>query len=114
MTISGDKSIWKAEHGITLGASLKELERLNGRPFQLAGFNWDYSGTVTSWEKGLLEEDLQSSGRVILRLGEAKESGLTEEESREVAGDGAFSSRHPVIQKLNPKIYEIVWEFPED
>jgi hypothetical protein len=112
MTISGDSSKWKTEHGISLGTRLSELERLNGRPFRLTGFNWDYSGTVTSWEEGLLEEDLQSSGRVILRLGDAANTGLTEEESREVEGDGEFSSRHPVMQKLNPSVYEIVWVFP--
>ena len=111
VTISGDESKWKAEHGVSLGTSLKYLEKLNGRPFRLAGFGWDYSGTVTSWEQGLLEEDLQIPGRVILRLGEASNK-LTDKENSEVAGDGEFSSRHPVMLKLNPKVYEIVWIFP--
>ena len=35
--------------GIGIGTTLKALERLNRRPFQLAGFDFDYSGTVTSW-----------------------------------------------------------------
>jgi hypothetical protein len=112
MTIRGRKSRWKAEHGISLGTSLNELERLNGRPFRLTGFYWDYSGTVTSWDKGVLEEDLQAPGRVVLRLSEATETKLSEKESREVAGDGEFSSSHPVMQKANPKVYEIVWAFP--
>ncbi len=112
MTIRGGKSRWKAEHGISLGTSLNELERVNGRPFRLTGFCCDSSGTVTSWDKGLLEEDLQAHGRVVIRLSEAAVTKLTGKESREVAGDGEFSSRHPVMQKINPKVYEIVWAFP--
>ena len=46
--LSGAKSRWKTAHSISLGTSLKDLERRNGRPFKLAGFGWDYSGTVTS------------------------------------------------------------------
>src|SRR6266550_1204397 len=38
--IQGQESLWKTAHGISLGTSLKELERLNGRPFLLTGFEW--------------------------------------------------------------------------
>ena len=33
----GEKKLWKTSEGIGLGTSLKELERLNGRGFELAG-----------------------------------------------------------------------------
>ncbi|MGB6632343.1 MAG: hypothetical protein WBE52_13985, partial [Terriglobales bacterium] len=32
--ILGKKSLWHGVHGITLGTSVRELERLNGRPFR--------------------------------------------------------------------------------
>jgi hypothetical protein len=44
----GDRSAWRVGRGVTLGMSLTELERVNGRPFSLTGFHWDYAGTVTS------------------------------------------------------------------
>jgi hypothetical protein len=43
---SGGACEWKAAHGITLGTSLVQLERLNRHPFTLAGFGWDYGGRV--------------------------------------------------------------------
>jgi hypothetical protein len=110
LTIRGLKSKWKADRGISLGTSLNELEKLNGRPFRLRGFAWDYSGTVASWEEGSLDSDLQAPGGVVLRL-DAPMDKLTETESREVQGDGEFSSRHPIMKKLNPRVYEIVWSF---
>jgi hypothetical protein len=76
----------------------------------LTGFAWDYSGTVTSWEEGSLDSDLQAPGGVVLRLGAPMDK-LTEAESREVQGDGEFSSHHPIMKKLNPRVYEIVWSF---
>jgi hypothetical protein len=44
-----DRSRQVIYQGIGIQTTLKALERLNGRPFQLAGFDFDYSGTVTSW-----------------------------------------------------------------
>src|SRR5215467_814787 len=67
---SADKSLWRTNYGITLGTTLLELERINRKPFFLAGFDWDYSGTVLSWNSGVLEGVFGSEGRnkVFLRL----------------------------------------------
>ena len=43
--IVGDESDWVTNHGVTLGVDLKTLEYINGAPFMLAGFGWDYGGT---------------------------------------------------------------------
>jgi len=118
--IQGQVSLWKSAHGISLGTSLKELEHINGGLFLLFGFNWDYSGTVTSWKGGTLEKELpgttekepQGNGRVILRLDTPPGANLAESESAEVAGDREFSSQHPVMQKINPRVYQIIWQFP--
>jgi hypothetical protein len=111
VTISGSRSRWHAVHGISLGTSLKELERLNGRPFKLAGFGWDYSGTVTSWEKGALAAELDGGdGRVILRL-DSPTPEAVDKDVAQVQGDRDFSSDHPVMQKLNPTCYQVIWVF---
>jgi len=109
---SGAKSRWKVAHNISLGTSLKELESLNGRPFMLAGFAWDYSGTVLSWENGSLAKDLgDSQSRVIIRL-DSPTSESTGKDVDQVLGDKEFPSNHPVMQKLNPTTYQIIVEFP--
>ncbi len=46
---------WKSTEGVYLGMSIEELEKLNGKPFKLYGFGWDYGGSVISWEGGKLE-----------------------------------------------------------
>lgn len=85
--IEGSKSRWRAAHNISLGTSLKELERLNGRPFHLAGFGWDYSGTVLSWDEGSLAAEFNGgNGRLLLRLDAPSDSHVPEEET--VSGNG--------------------------
>ena len=48
---------WRTASGIRIGLPLSELQKLNGKSFQLAGYGFDGQGTVTSWRHGLLEED---------------------------------------------------------
>jgi len=109
--VSGEKNLWRTVHGISLGTSLKRLEQLNRKPFLLAGFDWDYSGTVVSWDHGALEQELDHSGRVILRLTPANDQSKRADETS-VVGDRNFSSGHPTMQKLNPTIYQLIWLFP--
>src|SRR5260221_1158601 len=101
--IQGEASLWKAPRGISLGTSLKHLEQFNGKPFQMAGFGWDYSGTVKSWENGSLATELDGEhGRVIVRLDSRPGTEVSQDEQNQVMGDRDFSSHHPVMQKLNP------------
>lgn len=107
--ITGSKTLWKMAQGITLGTSLRELERLNGRPFVLTGFGWDYGGTIISWERGALARAFATGGRIILRL--RPPSGLTQGVLRPVTGDREFRSNHATMQRLNPRIYQMIIEF---
>ena len=106
--LSGKMSGWTIGRGITLGTTLKELERLNGGPFILTGFGWDYSGTVLSWENGKLEKGFKS--KVILRLAPIERAlkTVSRREAASVNGDHHFRSDNKVIQKINPRIYQII------
>ena len=106
--IQGEKSLWKTSQGITLGITLKSLEKLNGGSFTLAGFGWDYSGTVTSWNKGRLEGDMKN---VVVRLGPAVSSETPSADEESVEGDAEFPSSHSSMQKVNPKVYQLIWLF---
>ena len=106
--IGGKKSVWKTAEGISLGSSLQEIERINGGPFTLAGFGWDYSGTVTSWKNGRLAAPFSKNGRILLRLTPERENALSRRELNAVSGDSDHSSREPAMQKLNPRVYQII------
>jgi hypothetical protein len=108
------RSRWRTTHGITLGTTLKELERLNGKPFLLLGFAWDYSGTVISWNGGMLAQELKEvddPGRVLLRL-DCAANAYQQPAYRSVIGEKTFSSANPAMQELNPTVYDVVWMFP--
>ncbi len=111
VTVRGDSSVWHVEGGITLGTSLRALERLNGAEFVLHGFGWDYSGTVASWEGGTLVRLDQPSGRVLLAL-DPPAIGFPPEVYEAVMGSGEFASSHPALRQLNPRVSRIVMLFP--
>jgi hypothetical protein len=50
---------WKTITGIQIGTTLEELERINGKPFNFYGFEWDYSGLVENWDGGNISDELQ-------------------------------------------------------
>ena len=102
------KCDWKTREGISLGTPLLRLEALNRRPFRLAGFGWDYSGTVMSWSGGWLETILNHKGRLIVRL---LPQSLSGPEYAQLMGDREFSSSHPAMQKLNPRVYGLTVTF---
>lgn len=96
---------WKTAQGITLGTSLMQLERLNGHLFHLAGFGWDYGGAVLSLDGGRLEP-LRVAG-LSLQL-DPDPATLAKPDMqkayRQVQGDHSFSSGHPAMRSLNPRV----------
>src|SRR5262245_14861226 len=98
--------------GIGIGTTLKALERLNGRPFELAGFAFDYSGTETSWLGGRLETVGGSACEIKVRL-DPRASGSQPEDQRRAAidatiGDRLFKSSDRNMQYLDPTVYEVL------
>jgi hypothetical protein len=102
---------WQTKDGLRFAMTLAELERLNGQAFTLTGFGWDYGGTVLSWNGGALERTLPQNSdlRILVRLGPdpGDRELVSAQEWAQVSGDRDFSSAHPVMQKLNPRIYNL-------
>ena len=116
ITIRGKNTFWKTDRGITIGTSLKTIEMLNGGPFSMSGFGWDYSGTVMHSNRGKMRElgvqkGEEITGRtLLLRLEPA--AALRRTKDYETAlGDGNFFSDHPAMQRLNPRVYEMIIDF---
>lgn len=105
--LRGDQSQWKVGQGISLGTSLKDLERLNGRPFTLAGFGWDYAGVITDWKGGKLGRPL-AGVKLYLDPGPAA---YRSADYSQVLGDRGYSSALPPMQQLNPRVAQIFVDF---
>ena len=107
LILRGSKSQWRTDEGISLGTTLHELERLNGRAFTLAGFGWDYGGVISDWAGGNLGEKLPGT---MLYL----DPGPRQYESAEysqVLGDRDYSSASAPMQRLDPRVAQIFMDF---
>ena len=110
--IRGDSSAWRTPQGLTLGLSLIDVETLNGRPFQLFGFAFDGSGFVRTWSGGTLDEASSTTCTMRARFDPAVEGPDAEQWFRQLQGEQEFSSNHPGMQALNPRVNEVVLRYP--
>ena len=107
---------WQTSDKITLGVRLDRLEQLNGRPFSISGFGFDYGGNVLSWNGGKLAR-LDCGPRLVLTLdGDRGRDGrltldLTPDERHSITGDKPVASDTPAMRKVNPSVTEMVFQF---
>ncbi len=109
----GDKSYWTTTEGISLGTSLKELERINGHDFIFWGFGWDGGGFVNSWENGKLEEMYTDVVSIRLDMINQNKNGLklSKEKLNSVIGEREVNSGNQVAQKINPTVRQMFIKF---
>lgn len=99
ISIAGQQTDWKTKEGITIGTRLKELEKLNKKPFTFYGFDWDYSG-LTSWEDGHLDQR-----KVFVNLDYPPD--INSDDLDALLGDREFKSNSKLAQKVNPVVREV-------
>ncbi len=92
-----------------MGSTLKELERLNGKPFRMVIWGSDVGGGVVSFDGGALAS---FDGTLRLRLEprtDAKGHDIPELSADEKAevydGERIVASSNPVLQKVNPRVH---------
>ncbi|MFT4122146.1 hypothetical protein [Bradyrhizobium sp.] len=94
--------------GITIGSSLADVQKANGKPFLVSGFEWDYGGFVTDWKGGALSRPLEGDCTVTIRFG--KNAGAP----KSLSGDGVkASSDNAALVKWAPVVTEIGVNFPD-
>lgn len=104
---AGKTSLWNVA-GITIGSSLADVQKANGKPFLVSGFGWDYGGFVTDWKGGALGHPLQGGCRITVRFG--KDAGAP----RSISGDGVkAASDNAALVKFAPVVTEIGLNFPD-
>lgn len=90
---------WKTPAGIGIGTRLSDIVRANGSPVAFAGFEWEYSGYIMSWNKGLLERDHVLNDSIYIYL--AANPPYLPADYDALRGDKEFSSEMPEANKLN-------------
>ncbi|OYW78148.1 MAG: hypothetical protein B7Z37_00465 [Verrucomicrobia bacterium 12-59-8] len=85
---------WKFENGLKSGMTVAEVEKINGKPFKIAGFEWDYGG-YANFEDGKL------AGKVSIRFNPS-----TENIPEHLMGDKQLSSTDKLLRAAKPLVEE--------
>jgi hypothetical protein len=104
VSVSGENSVWTGPNGLSLGDELVRIEQLNGRPFKLWGFGWDYGGWVSEWSGGAFAPGADGC-MTRVRFEAAAES-------HNAQGDAEFQSDSAEIRAANPKVVAFALVFP--
>jgi hypothetical protein len=105
LIVIGGQSTWTGPKGVRIGMESSALERLNGKPFKLKGFDSDGVATVTDWQSGAFA---QLQGDCAVRVSFRPDSKASSEAQSAVSSDKEFASREAVLRALKPRISEIL------
>lgn len=100
-------TVWKTTDGLTIGTPLSAVETLNGKPFKLFGFGWDYGGRVSDFNGGALGQP-EGALQVEFQLDYDSPTPPSEELTNQVTGDAEFPSDNRAMRALNPTVYSLV------
>jgi hypothetical protein len=98
------QSTWTGPKGLRLGLPIAALEKLNGKPFQVAGFDQDNAGAALDWQGGALEK-VPGGCKIGIRMTADPKA---TEEARAAAAGKTLMSNDAVVRAVNPKIAEIL------
>ena len=105
MIVIDGQSTWSAQKGVHLGLPLAALEKLNGKPFKLMGFEKGGMAIVSDWNGGAL--GLLTDGckvGVQLKPDPKVAAGVLDA----AGSDREFGSSDPAIRAAKPFIGEII------
>ncbi|WP_426615828.1 hypothetical protein [Bradyrhizobium sp. McL0616] len=104
---SAKTSRWSV-NDIAIGSSLADVQKANGKPFLVNGFEWDYGGFVTDWKGGALGRPLQGGCTVTVRFDKNAAA------PKSLLGDGVkAASDNATLVKWAPVVTEIGVNFPD-
>jgi hypothetical protein len=106
-----DQSTWASANGIRIGMALADIERMNGKPFTLSGFDWDYGGRVKDWHGGALAKPLPGGCIVSVEFVHPEDS--PEASLTKVSGDSDFRSDDADMRAVEPYVSVITISYPQ-
>lgn len=98
------KSDWSSTTGLTIGASVEEVEQQNGRPFLINGFGWDFGGQVIDWRGGQYNSHLSPT---FLLEAEGKDSTEQEQYISLLGDSNSLRSDNDTLRKFRPVLISI-------
>lgn len=96
-------SQWIGPEGVTIGMTVKQVEKLNGKPFQINGFGWDGGGYVSGLDGKLAS--LPGGCRLMLRFEPTAANPLPERYAP-IIGDRKIASTNALMRRAKPMIGE--------
>jgi len=98
--IKNPNANWKTKEGIGISSTIKEVEKANGKPFTINGYEIDVylAGTVKTWNNGNLQG-------LSLQFQITKQ--LPEEEYLKIMGDDGIMSNDPLLEKAGLQVENI-------
>lgn len=98
-----------APGGLKQGLTVKEVEALNGGPFQLYGFFWDYGGTAIFDDGKLAAPADGCAARVRFATGDYP----ADLNVNAISGDSQISSTEPLLETVDARIDTITISYPD-
>ena len=97
-------SNWKTKEGVGIGSTIKEVEKANGKPFTIYGYEIDayLAGTVKNWNSGNLQG-------LNLQFKITKE--IPVEVYMKMIGDRGILSNNPLLEKAGLQVENISVRF---
>jgi hypothetical protein len=106
-----DDSEWIGPGGLRLGDSIEDVETVNGAPFDVLGFGWDYGGAA-SFPAGTLAD---IPGACVLSLSfDLDWNRDYGPEFDPIMGDQQLQSDNPQLRAAAPTVSEIIVGYPFD
>jgi hypothetical protein len=99
------QSTWTAPKGLHLGLPLAALEKLNGKPFKLTGFDNNGESLVSDWNGGTLSV-LPDGCKLGIQF--KPDPKATADARSAVTGDKEFASNDAPIRAVKPIVDEII------
>jgi hypothetical protein len=99
------KSQWTAPKGIKLGMPLAALEKANGKPFKISGFDKDGTTAIAGWEDGALSK-LPGGCKMGMRL--RADAKAPEEARGNVTGNKELLSSDANVRAVKATVVEIL------
>lgn len=92
------------------GATLAEIETMNGKPFTLTGFGWDLGGYANGWDGGRLDKPVGGCN-LSVRFDPAADA--PGDALDKVNGDVEFQSADSAVRQTRPVVIEIELGWPQ-
>jgi len=105
LIVINGQSDWIAPRDLHLGLTLAELEKLNGKPFKLIGFDKDGVAAVTDWDGGALAA---IGGGCKVGVSLRADPHTARATLAELPADRSFGSADAALRAAGPTVSEIL------